>query len=102
MVPDQDRSRAEFKALIRQKPGGAITCPYCQKGVEYGIDGNSLVESSMVPLRFSRTKMEIRFRDYGNQKTPPVLQMTPEQWIAEEKLMPGALCAYKYVEDLQP
>jgi hypothetical protein len=28
--------------------------------------------------------------------------MTPEQWVAEEKLMPGALVGYKYVEDCSP
>ena len=40
--------------------------------------------------------------DYGNQKNPPDLGITPEQWIAEEKLMPGALRGYTYVEDLRP
>ena len=30
-----------------------------------------------------------RARDYGNHKNPPDLATTPEQWIAEEKLMPA-------------
>jgi hypothetical protein len=46
--------------------------------------------------------MEIRAADYGSQKTPPDAGMTPEQWVAEEKLMPGALDGYRYVEDLMP
>lgn len=46
--------------------------------------------------------MELRARDYGTQKIPTDSRMTPEQWIAEEKLMPGALHVYTYVEDLTP
>jgi hypothetical protein len=46
--------------------------------------------------------MELRARDYGNQKSPPDPAMTPEQWVAEEKLMPGALRGYAYVEDGKP
>jgi hypothetical protein len=46
--------------------------------------------------------MELRARDYGNQKNPPEPGMTPEHWVAEEKLMPGALQAYQYVEDSTP
>ena len=46
--------------------------------------------------------MELRAEDYGSQKNPPELGMTPEQWVAEEKLMPGALHAYRYVEDATP
>jgi hypothetical protein len=30
------------------------------------------------------------------------MAMTPEQWVAEEKLMPGALHGYHYVEDGTP
>ena len=43
--------------------------------------------------------MEMRPKDYGSQKLPPEDHMTPELWIAEEKLMPGALRGYKYAED---
>jgi hypothetical protein len=46
--------------------------------------------------------MELRARDYGSQKSPPDPAMTPEQWVAEEKLMPGALQGYIYVEDGTP
>lgn len=83
MVPDADQSKPEFKALVGQAPGGAITCPYCQGSVEYSLDGNSLVVSARTPLRYSRNKMERRAKDYGDQKTPPDPRMTPEQWIAE-------------------
>jgi hypothetical protein len=43
--------------------------------------------------------MERRARDYGNQKTPPDIATTTEQWVAEEKLMYGALHGYRYLED---
>jgi hypothetical protein len=102
MVPNTDRSRPEFRAIVGQAPGGAITCPYCEQAVEYDKDGQSLVMSALLPLRYSRTKMELRARDYGNQKSPPDPTMTPEQWVAEDKLMPGALRAYIYVEDAAP
>lgn len=46
--------------------------------------------------------METRAGDYGLQKVPPDPSMTPEQWIAEEKLMPGALNGYVYAEDVTP
>ena len=97
-----DQAKPEFRALVGQTPGGAITCPYCQRAVEYGADGRSLVVSAQTPLRYSRTKMELRARDYGSQKNPPDPAMTPEQWVAEEKLMPGALQGYTYVEDGAP
>jgi hypothetical protein len=102
MVRDEDQSKPAFKALVRQTPGGAITCPYCQAAVEYGLDGDSLVASALMPFRYSRAKMELRAKDYGSQKTPPDSTMTPEQWVAEEKLMSGALYGYRYVEDSTP
>ena len=46
--------------------------------------------------------MELRARDYGSQKIPADLAMTPEQWVSEEKLMPGALQGYIYMEDGVP
>jgi len=100
MVPNTDQTRPEFRAIVGQTPGGAITCPYCQRSIEYNSDGRSLVVSTRIPLRYSRAKMELRARDYGDQKNPPDPAMTPEQWAAEEKLMPGALQGYRYVEDL--
>jgi hypothetical protein len=102
MVPNADQAKPEFKALLAQTPGGAITCPYCQQPVEYDTDGKSLVPSVLVPFRYSRAKMERRARDYGSHKTPPDMTVTPEQWVAEDKLMPGALHGYQYVEDRSP
>jgi len=102
MVADADQATPEFKAVVGQTPGGAITCPYCQGAVEYDVDGESLVVSARTPLRYSRTKMELRVRDYASHKRPADAGMTPEQWIAEDRLMPGALRGYKYVEDSAP
>jgi hypothetical protein len=102
MVSNADQATPEFRALIRQTPGGAITCPYCQRAVEYDGAGQNLMPSVRTPLRYSRVKMELRAADYGSQKTPPERGITPEQWVAEEKLMPGALQGYVYVEDVVP
>src|SRR5260370_37042398 len=66
MVPDEEQTKPEFKAVVTQTPGGAITCPYCQEAVEYQADGRTLGKSARDPLRYSRTKMEARARDYGN------------------------------------
>jgi hypothetical protein len=99
MVANAHQAQPEFKALVQQLPGGAITCPYCQQAVEYDSAGQLLVVSIRTPLRYSRVKMELRARDYGNAKNPPDQGMTAEQWIAEEKLMPGALHGYLYSED---
>ena len=99
MVPNADQAKPEFRALIGQSPGGAITCPYCQRAIEYDADGQSLVVSTRTPLRYSRVKMELRAKDYGSQKSPPDPGLTPEQWTTEERLMPGALRGYVYVED---
>jgi hypothetical protein len=46
--------------------------------------------------------MERRAGDYGSQKSPPDIAMTPENWVAEEKLMPGAFHGYRYIEDGTP
>ncbi len=75
---------------------------YCQGAVEYEADGKTLARSARPPLRYSRSKMEARAQDYGSQKTLPEPDMTPEDWIAEEKLMPGALRGYRYTEDAKP
>jgi len=102
MVPDEDQVKQEFKAVVAQGQGGAITCPYCQKAVENEVDGKTLGASAREPLRCSRAKMEARDHDYGSQKNPPDPYMTPEEWVAEEKLMPGALQGYRYREDPKP
>jgi hypothetical protein len=102
MVTNEEHVKLQFKALVAQRPGGAIACPFCQNAVEYAIDGKTLVTSQLPPFRYSRAKMERRATDYGTQKRPPDPDMTPEQWIAEEKLMAGALQGYTYVEDFKP
>jgi hypothetical protein len=102
MVSDEEQTTPEFKAVVAQQPGGAITCPYCAEAVEYDVDAKTLVISTRTPLRYSRAKMERRAADYGSQTTPPNPTMTPEEWIAEEKLMPGALQGYQYAEDMHP
>jgi hypothetical protein len=102
MLPDSDRGKPELRALVLQSPGGAITCPYCRQAVEYGSDGQALTASPLTPLRYSRKKMEIRAKDYGTHRIPSDPNMSAEQWIAEEKLMPGALAGYVYAEDLPP
>ena len=102
MVPNTEQTKPEFLAVVGQRPGGAITCPYCERGVEYEPDGQTLAISALVPLRYSRAKMERRANDYGNQKSPANPNLTPEEWVAEEKMMPGALQGYHYVEDMQP
>jgi hypothetical protein len=99
MVPNAQQATFAFKCVIGQCPGGAITCPYCQGAVEYDVDGKALLISELAPLRYSRAKMEARVSDYGSQKSPPDATMIPEQWIAEDKLMSGALEGYRYVED---
>lgn len=101
-MPNADQAKPEFRALVGQAPGGAITCHYCQGAVEYDRDGESLVIAARTPLRYSRTKMEMRARDYGSQKSPPDRAMTPERWVAEKELMAGALCGYTYVGDGPP
>lgn len=102
MVPDPERSTPDFKAILRREPGGAITCPFCQGAVEFNVDGTALVAASRTPLRYSRAKTEIRAMDYGAQLNPPQPTMTPEDWIAQDKVMPGALHGYVYAEDGSP
>jgi hypothetical protein len=66
MVANADQATPEFRAVVGQAPGGAITCPYCQRAVEYDSGGQSLAVSARTPLRYSRAKMELRARDYGS------------------------------------
>jgi hypothetical protein len=102
MVPDAERSTPEFKAVLRREPGGAMTCPFCEGAVEFNVDGTALIVSSRTPMRYSRKKTEMRAMDYGKQLEPSQPAMTPEEWIAHDKLMPGALHAYIYAEDRSP
>ena len=98
MVPDADQTTPDYKALHDRKPGGAITCPYCQGAVEYHANGDDLVASTRTPLRYSRPKTEDRARRYG-QVFLNQAQTTPEEWVADDKGMPGALRGYRYAED---
>jgi hypothetical protein len=98
MVPDTDRGTAAYRAINDRKPGGAVTCPYCQQGVEYDQNGDDLVSSSKTPLRYSRAKTEERAKVFGqiflNRADTP-----PEEWAAQDKGMPGAFRDYRYAED---
>src|SRR5438132_12843594 len=85
MVPNVDQAKPEFKAVVGQVPGGAITCPYCQGAVEYEIDGRTLSASTRTPLRYSRIQVEMRADDYGSKKSHSAYDTGPEQWIAEDK-----------------
>jgi hypothetical protein len=46
--------------------------------------------------------MERRASDYGSHNSPPDTALKPEEWVAEEELMPGALHGYQYIEDAMP
>jgi hypothetical protein len=98
MVPDTDQGTAEYKAINGRTPGGAVTCPYCQGAVEYDLNGEDLVQSGRKPLRYSRPKTEERARRYGQVFLNQV-NTTPEEWLAQDKGMQGALGGYKYAED---
>jgi len=98
MVPDSDQSSADYRAIHNRMPGGAITCAYCQGAVEYHSNGEDLVSSSRTPLRYSRPKTEERARNYG-QVFLNKADATPEEWLAHDKGMRGALRGYKYAED---
>jgi hypothetical protein len=100
MVPDSDQMSADFKALVDRKPGGAITCPYCQGAVEYADNGDDLVVSQRVPLRYSRGKVEARAAEFA--KLFPGTDASPQAWISSDKGMAGALAKYRYAEDENP
>jgi len=57
-----------------------------------------LIPSTRTPLRYSRSLIEQRARDYGDHfhGNP---QLTPEEWIELDKAMPRALKGYRYAED---
>jgi len=98
MVPDTDQTTAAYKAICTRRPGGAVTCPYCQEAVEYDANGEDLVQSSRAPLRYSRKKTVDRAKQYGQAflNNP---DMTPEEWAGHDKAMPGAFRGYQYAED---
>ena len=98
MVRDIDQVTADYQAIHDRKPGGAVTCPYCQMAVEYHPNGEDLVQSSRTPLRYSRPKTEERARRYG-QVFLNKIDATPAEWVADDKAMPGAFQGYHYAED---
>jgi hypothetical protein len=98
MVLDADQKTAEYQAINSRKPGGAVTCPYCQGAIEYDMNGEDLVQSMRVPLRYSRLKMEDRAKCYG-QVFLNKSDATPEEWVEHDKAMSGAFRRYKYAED---
>src|SRR5258708_4235000 len=98
MVPDANQVTAAYAAINARTPGGALTCAYCQGAIEYHSNGADLVQSSRIPLRYSRRKTEDRARSYG-QVFLKKAGATPEEWIADDKGMPGALRGYRYAED---
>jgi len=97
MIERSQKGGSEQKALIGMRPGGAITCPYCQGAIEYDAAGG-LIQSPRTPLRYSRSLIEQRARDFGSHfhRNP---NLTPEEWIELDKAMPGALQGYRYAED---
>jgi hypothetical protein len=98
MVPNSDQSTPNYHAVTNRQPGGAVICPYCQRRVEYHVNGHDLVQSNRGPLRYSRPKTEDRARNYG-QVFLNQAGTTPKEWVAHDKGMPGALQGYRYVED---
>lgn len=98
MVADADQSTPDYAAIVARKPGGAITCPYCQGAVEYDPNGDDLVASNRTPLRYSRAKTEDRAKNYG-QVFLNSSNLAPEEWIADDKGMPGALHGYRYADN---
>ena len=101
MVHNSRQATPEYAAIVGRKPGGAITCPYCQGSVEYSSNGEDLVPSDREPLRYSRSKMEERAAKFG-QAFMASADTIPEEWVRVDRGMPGALRGYKYWEDLQP
>src|SRR5437870_967551 len=65
MVPDADQASVDYQAINYRMPGGAVTCPYCQGAVEYHPNGEDLVQSHRVPLRYSRPKTADRSKRSG-------------------------------------
>src|SRR5438034_1287972 len=81
MVPDADQGTADYRAILARAPGGTVACPYCEGAIEYHPNGEDLVQSSRVPLRYSRPKTEDRARHYGQVfLSQPIT--TPEEWVA--------------------
>src|ERR1017187_1311015 len=79
MVPDSERTSSDYRAVNDRKPGGAVTCPFCEHAVEYDANGEDLVKSNRTPMRYSRSKTEGRAKRYGQvflNKSDTI----PEEW----------------------
>jgi hypothetical protein len=98
MVPDAQQGTSDYRAINDRKPGGAITCVYCQEAVEYDLNGEDLVRSSRIPLRYSRAKTEGRAKSYG-QVFLNHANTTPAEWAEQDKGMAGAFRGYHLAED---
>ncbi len=98
MTPDAASAMPEYKAINDRKPGGAITCPYCQEAIEYDQNGEDLVRSVRIPLRYSRAKTESRAASFG-QIFLNKPNATPAEWAEHDKGMAGAFRDYRYAED---
>jgi hypothetical protein len=98
MVPGESQKTAGYAALVKCEPGGSIACPYCQGSVEYATNGDELRVSLREPLRYSRHKVEDRAKKFAELflERP---DCSPEEWIAQDRMMPGALRGYRYAED---
>ena len=98
MVPDSLQTTSDYAALVGRRPGGAITCPFCQSPVEYAPNGEDLITSTREPLQYSRTKMEKRALNFGRLFLEKE-GTTPEEWLAVDRGMAGVLQAYRYAEE---
>jgi hypothetical protein len=61
------------------------------------IDEWPRMQSNRVPRRYSRPKTEDRARNYG-QVFLNQADATPEEWVAHDKGLAGALRGYRYAE----
>lgn len=98
MVPDPLQTTSDYAAIVGRRPGGAITCPFCQSAVEYAANGEDLVASAREPLRYSRTKMENRALTFGRVFLEKE-GTTPEEWLAVDRGMVEALRGYRWAEE---
>lgn len=90
MVPKPFTRHPGYRKTIDTKPGGvAVQCPYCGEAVEFDEQEN-LVKSDKAPLPYSRQKFEVRTEG-----------LPPEDWVAKEKGMQGALRNHQWEEDTE-
>ena len=78
----------DFSTISFKKSAGFFACSR----------PSTSIASSRTPLRYSRAKTEDRAKKYG-QVFLNQADATPEEWIADDKGMLGALRGYRYAED---